>query len=339
MNPAAPPRSSRRLATLRPWLLGLLGALVAAIFLRACVAEAFRIPTASMERTLLVGDYVLASKVHYGPRTPETLRIPFSAQRIAGLRLPAARLPGLTHVRHGEVLVFFHPGEFGPVDSRTAYIKRVAGVPGDTLVIRSKRLFVNGEPLHFEQVQHDWLVTLHPDSALGPEAIVGHSQAERAGLRAWRLPATRAEADVLRSRPAVEAVEPAPGRPDGALFPPGQRDTPDDYGPLVIPRAGVPLRISEATWPAIHFTLEREGRRARRLAAGYYEIDGALTDTVSFRQDYYFVLGDNRDASADSRRWGFVPHDHVIGRALFVYFSWDSERNRPRLTRLFRRVR
>lgn len=324
----------------RVWLYAVATALVVAFLLRACVAEAFRIPTASMERNLMTGDFLVVSKLHYGPRTPERVRIPLTQWRVPGLSLPSVRGPALGRVRHGDVVVFFHPAELGPVDERTPYVKRAVGLPGDTILLRDKRLYVNGEfvALTDEQLV-DWVVTWsdRPD----PEAVAssGVQSLERIGLRDWRVRATVSQAEALRHRDYVQSVEPAEGPRDGGLFPPGRPYTADDYGPLVIPRAGVPMPVTDANWPEIRVTLEREGRSAARLASGEYEIDGALTDTVVFSQDFYFVLGDNRDASADSRRWGFVPADHLIGKALVVYFSWDPETDRPRTERMLRRVR
>lgn len=318
----------------------LLAAVGGALFLRACVAEPFHIPSASMEGTILAGDYVLASKLHYGARTPERLRVPMTDFRLPGPQFASARLPGFSRVRQGDVIVFHHPGEHRPLDERTPYVKRVVGLPGDTVAIVGKSLFINGKgvPVAREHRQ-DWRVTLRPDSALhaGLEATL--APLKREGLRAWRIRTTAHRAEALAAHPAVAHVEPAAGPRNGALFPPGGHFTPDDFGPVIVPRAGTPVPITDANWPEVRVTLEREGRVASRIGVGRYEIDGAVTDSVTFRQDYFFVLGDNRDDSADSRRWGYVPADHVIGKAVAVYFSWDPEQSRPRLERLMRRIR
>lgn len=334
--PTAAPRRPRW----RTWLLAVVLALLAATLLRTCVAEAFRIPSTSMERQLLAGDFVLVSKLHYGPRTPERPRLPLTEVRIPGLQLPAARLPGFDRVRRGDVVVFYHPAEHGPLETRTPYVKRVAGLPGDTVTLRAKRVFVNQTrlaPAAWQLV--DWRVTLIEDVDLAEVLPEGVQVIERVGLLAWRVRASREEADRIGLHPHVQAIALAPGRADGALFPPGTDYTPDDFGPVVVPPAGRPIAVDERNWPAIRETLLREGRLAQRLAAGEYEIDGAITDTVTFQEDYYFVLGDNWDDSADSRRWGFVPRDHLIGKAVLVYFSWDEVTGRPRLDRLLRRVR
>jgi len=333
-RPAPTPRRRARWAWL--WVPG--AAFAAALLLRGCVAEAFRIPSPSMEGTLLVGDYVLTSKLHYGARTPGSLRVPLTGHRLAVL--PALRLPGFGGVRRGDVAVFHHPGEAGPIEARTPYVKRVVGLPGDTVAIVGKSVYVNGQPVPAPaEHRQDWTVTLRADAAPEAGPLADLPVVERAGLRAWRVRAGGADAAALAANPAVEAVEPAPGRPDGALFPPGTAYTPDDFGPVVLPRAGVLVPLTDSLWPAFRATLEREGRPARRIGPGRFEVDGWEADSVAFREGYYFVLGDSRDDSADSRRWGFVPESHLIGRAVLVYFSWDGERQRVRTERLLRPVR
>jgi len=293
-----------------------------------------------MERVLAAGDFVLVSKLHYGPRTPERPRLPLTEVRVPGLRLPAVRFPGFDRVRRGDVAVFYHPAEPGPVELRTPYVKRVIGLPGDTVVIRRKQVFVNGQRL--EPAGHEVIdLAVRLEEGHSPvEAVPAQARViERTGVFEWRVRASRDEAEVMASHPSVAHVAPAPGAPDGALFPPGSAYSPDDYGPIVVPTVRGAIAITDENWPEVRATLERENRTAQRVADGAYEIDGAITDSVRFEQNYYFVLGDNRDSSADSRRWGFVPEDHVIGKAVMIYFSWDEANNHVRRDRVFRRVR
>src|SRR5690606_8092450 len=192
-------------------------------------------------------------------------------------------------------------------------------------------------------MQADWLVALDPDVpfslAAFREAGV-RAPAAREGDGVWRVRMTPAEAEAVAAWPAVRDVQPAVSEVEEALFPFGVRQTRDDYGPVVVPRRGQTVRLDAATWPAVRDVIERhEGRTARRFAGGRYEIDGALTETYTFVQDYYFVLGDNRDDSSDSRRWGFVPRSHLVGKAVLVYFSWDARSSRPRLDRLLKPIR
>ncbi len=335
-----PPRPAR----VRPLLLVLGTALVVALGIRLFAAEAFRIPTASMEETLLVGDFLLVSKLHYGARTPETVGLPFSHRYLPALRLPSVRLPGVGTVARGDVVVFNHPSGRGPVERRTHYIKRVVGLPGDTVALVGKELRVNGTAVGRELAMlADWLVRLDPHAAFSLDAFreIGVGRAiVREGEGVWRARMTLGQAETVATWDAVLDLRPALAAPTERLFPAGTPQSLDDYGPVAVPKRGQTVRLDSVTWPALRDVIERhEGHTARRRADGRFEIDGALAETYTPEQDYYFVLGDNRDDSSDSRRWGFVPRDHVVGKAVLVYFSWDTETGTPRLGRIGRPIR
>ena len=336
-------------AYVRVWLVPLLIAFTAALAIRAFVVQAFRIPTESMERTLLVDDYVLVSKLHYGPRVPQTMALPFTDAYVQLPPLPEVRLPGFGRVRRGDVIVFNYPVEEGPPERRTHYIKRVVAGPGDSLAIRDKLTYVNGivHPLG-DGMQQQWLARTRPGAvmpldqmrALGVEHL---TSAGRAHSRV-AFEGTVAMAQTVASWDEVEAVEPFTTGPGGlhglSVFPEGSGFGQDHYGPLYVPARGDTLHLTDATWFAYRDVITRfEGHEARRLGDGRFLIDGAITDRYVVEQDYYFVLGDNRDDSRDSRVWGFVPMDHIVGKAVLTYFSWDAEATRPRFDRVFRWIR
>ena len=312
-------------AELWAWLRVVGGAVLVAVLLRAAAFEAFRIPSTSMEDTLLVGDFVLVSKLHYGPR------------------LFGTRLPGLDDPDRGDVAVFnYPPGLEAEAARRTPYIKRIVGLPGDTLSIRSKEVRVGAEVQAAPPAGRQ-LWEVRRSGPLSLDALRALGLADRVERRApglWLVEGTAAQADRLRALPGVDAVYPLV-RPLGdgsAAFPAAFRFSLDDYGPVVVPRAGATVALDDLSWPVVRTVIERfEGHRAERTADGFL-LDDVPAETYTFRQDYYFVLGDNRDDSADSRTWGFVPADHLIGKAVAVYFSWDEEAGAPRWDRVGRGV-
>lgn len=339
-TPQAPARPIR----LRPLVLVLAAALVVALSIRLFVAEAFRIPTASMEESLLVGDFLLVSKLHYGPRTPATVGLPFSDRYLSSVTLPSVRLPGFADLERGDVIVFNHPSERGPVERRTHYIKRVIGLPGDTVSISGKEVRIGSETFGLGPgMLADWLVTIDTRSAFSLDSFreLGVRRAVvREGEGMWRVRMTLAQAETVATWDAVLDLRPAIAEEGVMLFPAGTHQSLDAYGPLTVPKRGQTVPLDGTTWPALRDVIERhEGHTARRLADGRFEIDGEIVESYTVEQDYYFVLGDNRDDSSDSRRWGFVPRSHVVGKAMLIYFSWDDEEGRPRFGRIGRAIR
>jgi signal peptidase I len=327
---SAPKRQEGWRETLRFWAWAILVILV----LRAFFFEPFRIPTPSMENTLLVGDFLFVSKLHYGARTPNTVCVPFlGAPCLPGVELPQTRLPGFDDPDRGDVAVFNYPPETGPVERKTPYIKRLVGMPGDTLLVLDKVLYVNGERFALLPTQEqNWVVT--PSENVGiPRARLDDVGAELLGT----IPGTNrlvvngppAAAAAIRAWPYVASVEGyaiPEGRSTGAMFPARSAFNRNNYGPVVVPAAGQSVRLTPETWPLVEDVVTRfEGRRAEALPDGRFRIDGEPADAYTFRQDYYFGMGDNRDNSEDSRFWGFVPNDHLVGKAVLVFFSLDME--------------
>ncbi len=320
-DPVAPAPVGRTSAVaLAGWVRVIGGAIVFALALRVLAFEAYRIPSTSMEDTLLVGDFVLLSKAHYGPR------------------VGGHRLPGLDDPDRGDVAVFNYPPDLTPdVGRRTPYIKRIVGLPGDTLAIRGKTVYAGDDAVASPRDgRRLWALDgrLPTEDVLDSLGLSGRIQ--RAGAGVWVASATRAEADALSLADGVESLRPylRPLGDGSAAFPASARYSLDDYGPVVVPAAGRTIRLEDASWSVVRSVVERfEGHTVERSATGFL-VDGRPAETYTFAQDYYFVLGDSRDDSADSRTWGFVPFDHVIGKAVGVYFSWDEDARAVRWERI-----
>jgi signal peptidase I len=343
-DPAKQPKGA-----LREWLEAAVFAVVVMLIVRTLFFDLFRIPTPSMEKNLLIGDYLFVSKLHYGTRTPISLGVPFTPLYLKGLELPHTRFPGFDEVERGDAIVFNYPAEDKPVDRKMHYIKRVIGLPGETISVQDKVVHLDGEPFPLQPgMQQLWNVYKKDQRIRLSQARLrefGVSEVSATSSPAVdRVLATAAAVNSVEALPYVERVEPAIAPANAGygdlMYPPGQDYTPDNYGPVSIPQQGQTVELTDATWPLYAPVITRyEEHTARRRADGTFEIDGQPTDTYTFEQDYYFVMGDNRDNSEDSRFWGFVPMNHIVGKAIFIYFSWDSEANFPRFGRMFSAIR
>lgn len=342
-----PPRPPRRATgTWGGWIRLVLGAALAAITLRACVFEAYRIPSTSMDETLRPGDFVFVSKLHYGVRLPGTLGVPFRTDRARLPFGPDDRLPGLSSVSRGDVVVFHVPAEGGPVEARTPYVKRVVGLPGDTVELRAKLAYVNGMAMDrppdgrlFWEVRLDSSGGFPPPETLQALGIDG--RVDRLGPGRRLVEATPARAATLAAIHGIESVEPLlrQVRDGSARYPAGRRYSLDDWGPVGVPRAGATVELDDATWSAYRSVILRHEGAVATRGPGGFRVDGVPATHYTFERDYLFVLGDHRDDSADSRSWGFVPEGDVIGKAVMIYASWDPIDGTPRWDRFLRPVR
>ena len=353
------PRTTAPQSAAREWLNSIVFAVVVATLFRGLLMEAYAIPTGSMENTMLVGDRLFVSKLHYGTRLPKTpLQLPLMHQTIWGtdipsyldwIQLPYFRLPGLGEVQRGESVVFNYPPEGDrPTDMKTFYVKRCVAVPGDSLQIIDKQLLINGEaqPLPARS-QTSYLVrtkqTVH--ERIWRQHRVVDVFPTTGGYQIFTEPAT---AQALQALPFVDDVQEItyePGTARSSMYPSDskltQHWTPDFYGPLYLPRAGDrisldPLNVALYGPVIVHY----EGVNATQVN-GQLLIDGQVTDSYVFRQGYYFMMGDNRHNSLDSRMWGLVPEDHIVGKPLFVWFSTDPDAgllDKVRWERLFRPI-
>ena len=346
-------KSPKPRTALAEWRESIIFAVVVATLFRWSLVEAYVIPTPSMENSMLVGDYLFVSKLHYGPRTPRTpLQIPLTHQKIWGtdipsyltwIELPSYRFPGISEVRREDVVVFNVPalseneGVDRPIDLKTFYVKRCVALPGDVLSINARELTVNSKTLSsFEGMKFSYAVMSRSNInrrnlmrlGLDPDdyRLAGYAANNHAVYKMWL---TGNQLTEIRKQPYVLSVVadayPA-GEAEADIFPtPLYGWNGDNYGPLTIPAKGMRITISDSTLALYGETIRRyEEHRDVELHQGRLRIDGAEIKEYVFKQNYYFMMGDNRNNSKDSRYWGFVPEDHIVGKALFIWFSYDT---------------
>ena len=352
-------RERKKKSAAREWVDALLFAVIAASLIRWLLLEPFTIPTASMEKSLLVGDFLFVSKMHYGTRTPKTIiQMPLTHQKIWGtdlpsysdaVQLPYFRLPGFTSVKRNDVVVFNYPVEFEyPVDLKTNYIKRAIGIPGDVLEIRDTQVYINGElgeNPEERQFSYDVLTNraLNADffdqHGINPDSYYPFS--DNSGYMVF---ATDEMVESLRNSPAITSVtirKSKEGQGDPNIFPDGANYgwNKDFFGPLEIPAEGWSIELTPENVQKYGFTIEKyEGHDNVRIEGDELFIEGQKVDSYTFKQDYYFMMGDNRHDSLDSRYWGFVPEDHIVGKAWFLWLSLEKHKtmfNKIRWSRFF----
>ncbi len=331
----------------REWLDAILFAAVAALIIRALFLEAYRIPTPSMESTLLTGDFLLVSKMHYGARTPMTVGIPFTGVYIQNLNLPWFRLPGFMDVRRDDILVFNYPVDDDAVSQKTNYIKRAVGIAGDTLGIRDKVLYVNGEPETMEETyEQQYIVQVRERLRLSPSKVRSSGgRVLQSSDNRYRINMTGEVASEMTGWPEVDDVQPfvLPVTSNDFArqpftFAQGFSGNYHHMPEFVVPFEGQAVTISDETWHLYADIVTRYEDNEVIRTDDLFVINGDTTDQYTVQQDYYFMVGDSRDNSEDSRFWGFVPEDHIVGRAWVIYFSWDGERFMPRFRRMLNRI-
>lgn len=336
------------------WTEAIAFAVVAATLIRWLIMEAYTIPTPSMENSLLVGDFLFVSKFHYGTRTPKTpLQVPLTHQKIwftdvpsyvDWVQLPQYRLPGISKVKRNDVVVFNVPprdlneGKDYPVDLKTNYIKRCVGLPGDVLKVVNRQLIVNDEVQpNPPEMQFSYLVTAKDEInernliklGIDPDDYNYLGRPEE-GKAVYQMYIPEEKVNELKSLPYVISVGPDYRMNNGfdpRIFPRSKysRWNADEYGPLTIPAKGMTIDINDSTLAFYGRTIQLyDHNESVVISDSTLTVDGQQVKQYTFKQNYYFMMGDNRHNSLDSRFWGFVPEDHIVGKAFFIWLSLDK---------------
>ncbi|MEW7279147.1 signal peptidase I [Aquimarina sp. 2201CG1-2-11] len=366
------------------WTSSILFAVVAATIVHTYFMQPYTIPTGSLERTLLVGDFLFVSKFHYGARTPmtavsfpmvhDTIPVVKTKSYLSSPQYPYFRLPGFQKIKRNDIVVFSWPIDtvrffrdrskqnfYKPIDKKSNYVKRCVGVPGDSLSVVDGYVHINGKRTQLPdraQLQFSYtgatkgsnfnLQNLYNRYKIKPnEFRYNESQFFAQGM-------TEEAAKRFKHHPNIANVEriiaPKTARKDPSIFPNNSKVdwSNDNFGAIYIPEAGETVKMNLKSFALYRRIIEvYEGSEMgikNKLTANGTQIllNNKPIDSYTFKQDYYWMMGDNRHNSEDSRAWGYVPANHIVGKPVFIWLSIDSNAkglfNKIRWERMFTTV-
>jgi len=403
------------LLSIASWIDAIIFALIAVSIIFTFFFQNYQIPSSSLEKTMLVGDYLLVSKVNYGPRVPNTpLSFPLAQHTLpvfgckSYIEWPKwayKRLKGLGKIQRNDIVVFNFPagdtvalklqnpdyytlchiygrekvvkdfytfGEivYRPVDRRENYVKRCIGLPGETIKIRKNEVYINDEKQPFPEFaqlnyfvqtkgnpisekEFEALGVSKSDQCIVPNNSETNYYLSQMGFAVgtgkfycpiYHLPLTSQALKEMQEKGLVKKVVLEPDQGRGMVYPLSVTNTwsRDNYGPLWIPKKGDSIALNEHTYSLYKRCIENYEHNLVEEKNGAFYINGEESRFYTFKMDYYFMMGDNRHNSADSRMWGFVPEDHIVGEPVFVWLSLDKDKGwfngKIRFNRMFKSV-
>jgi signal peptidase I len=357
----------------------LLFAIIVATLVHTYIVQPFTIPTSSLEKSLLIGDFLFVSKVNYGPRVPMTTialpmvhdSIPLTKRKsyLSWPQLPYFRLPALEKIKNNDIVVFNwpvdtvhyffepkgRPGVIKPIDKKSNYVKRCVGIPGDSLSIRDGYVFINGKKLILPErakPQYSYAVALDGKTPIDFEPLLKELNVNLVDVLGFKdqekrdtlyfAALTDASAERLRNTPGVTNVKRQISKgDDNAIFPHINKWNQDNFGPIYIPEAGKTVALTNESLPFYKEIITNYEGNTLQLDGSKFLINGKPATTYTFKQNYYWMMGDNRHNSEDSRYWGYVPENHIVGKPVFIWMSWDTNGkgiNKIRWDRVFTTV-
>lgn len=359
----------------------LLFAVVVATIVHTYFIQPYTIPTSSLEKSLLVGDFLFVSKMNYGARIPMTTvalpmvhdSIPLTKSKsyLTWPQLPYMRLPGIQNIKRTDIVVFNWPVDtvyrffdtskrraYKPVDKKSNYVKRCVGIPGDNLSIKDGVVYIDGKILQLPErakPQFSYKVAIDGKTPIDfetlykelditdPSGFINETTKDTIFMSAL----TEAGAERLKNTPGVTAVIRQISRDiDKAnygkgVFPHVNKWNSDNYGPVYIPEQGKTVELNSETLPFYKTIIDDYEDNDLKVNGTEIRINGKVATSYTFKQNYYWMMGDNRHNSEDSRYWGFVPENHIVGKPIFIWLSIDPNGkgiNKIRWDRVFTTV-